>query len=73
MKPARRRKAQVVEAYPVDEDSPSYRSMGFVPAFERRGFVEAGQAGSRPHVMRLRLRSLGSAPGRSRSRKGSRP
>lgn len=47
--------ATVVEAYPVDEESPSYRFMGFVPLFEEYGFVEVGRAGSRRHVMRLRL------------------
>lgn len=52
---ARRRKARLVEAYPVDEDSPSYRCMGFVPVFAGHGFREAGRAGSRRHVMRLKL------------------
>ena len=47
--------ATVVEAYPVDPDSPSYRFMGFVPAFARLGFEPAGMAGSRRHVMRLPL------------------
>ena len=52
---ARSRGATVVEAYPVDPDSPSYRFMGFVPLFEDAGFREVGTAGSRRHVMRLRL------------------
>src|SRR5690606_24436720 len=52
---ARRAGAAAVEAYPVDPDSPSYRYMGFVPAFRRIGFVEIGMAGSRRHVMRLQL------------------
>ena len=52
---ARRRKADVLEAYPVDPDSPSYRHMGFVPAFERAGFVEDGREGTRRHVMHLPL------------------
>jgi GNAT superfamily N-acetyltransferase len=47
--------ATAVEAYPVDPDSPSYRYMGFVPAFRRAGFVEIGRAGTRRHVMRLLL------------------
>lgn len=47
--------ATVVEAYPVDPDSPSYRFMGFVQTFARAGFTEIGRAGSRRHVMRLRL------------------
>ncbi|GLQ54215.1 GNAT family N-acetyltransferase [Devosia nitrariae] len=47
--------ATVLEAYPVDPDSPSYRFMGFVPAFEAAGFAHAGMAGTRRHVMRLAL------------------
>ena len=47
--------AKVVEAYPVDPDSPSYRFMGFVGAFEKAGFREVGRAGSRRHVMRLEI------------------
>lgn len=42
----------VLEAYPVAPDSPSYRYMGFVPAFERHGFVHLGKEGSRRNVMR---------------------
>jgi GNAT superfamily N-acetyltransferase len=52
---ARKRGGTVLEAYPVDPDSPSYRFMGFVPAFERLGFTAVGTAGSRRHVMRLAL------------------
>jgi GNAT superfamily N-acetyltransferase len=52
---ATKRGATVLEAYPVDPASPSYRFMGFVPAFERLGFKPAGNAGSRRHVMRLEL------------------
>lgn len=44
--------AQVVEAYPVDADSPSYRFMGFVRAFEEAGFHEVGRVGKRRHVVR---------------------
>ena len=54
---ARAQGATVVEAYPVDPDSPSYRFMGFVQAFARAGFTEIGRAGSRRHVMRLSLSS----------------
>jgi hypothetical protein len=50
---SRKRGATIIEAYPVDPDSPSYRFMGFVPQFKQFGFVEAGVAGSRRHVMRL--------------------
>jgi GNAT superfamily N-acetyltransferase len=52
---ARKRKAVALEAYPVDEDSPSYRFMGFVPLFAEQGFETIGRAGSRRHVMRLEL------------------
>jgi hypothetical protein len=45
----------VLDAYPVDHKSPSYRFMGFVPAFERLGFETVGKAGSRRNVMRLEL------------------
>lgn len=54
---AEARGARVVEAYPVERGSPSYRFMGFVPMFERAGFTEVGRAGLRRHVMRLPLRS----------------
>ena len=47
--------ADVIEAYPVDPDSPSYRFMGFVPLFEAAGFAHAGAAGTRRHGMRLYL------------------
>jgi GNAT superfamily N-acetyltransferase len=52
---AKKRGGTVLEAYPVDPKSPSYRFMGFVPAFERLGFEEIGKAGSRRHIMRLSL------------------
>jgi GNAT superfamily N-acetyltransferase len=52
---ARKQGATVLEAYPVDPDSPSYRFMGFVPMFEKARFVEIGTAGTRRHVMRLSL------------------
>ncbi len=44
--------ADVVEAYPVPSDAPSYRFMGFVEAFEAAGFEHHGMAGKRRHVMR---------------------
>ncbi|HWA19233.1 MAG TPA: GNAT family N-acetyltransferase [Devosia sp.] len=53
---ARKRGATAIEAYPVDPKSPSYRFMGFIPAFERLGFEEIGREGARRHVMRLALR-----------------
>jgi GNAT superfamily N-acetyltransferase len=53
---AKSRGADVVEAYPVDLDSPSYRFMGQRSAFLDAGFEETGMAGSRRHVMRLFVR-----------------
>ena len=50
---ARDRGAAVVEAYPVDPDSPSYLFMGFVGPFKSMGFREVRRAGIRRHVMRL--------------------
>ena len=50
---AKRNGAAMVEAYPVDADSPSYRFMGLVPAFESMGFADVGMAGRRRHVLRL--------------------
>jgi hypothetical protein len=47
--------ATTVEAYPVPDDAPSYRFMGFVSTFRGAGFREAGRAGVRRHVMRLGL------------------
>lgn len=52
---ARARGATVVEAYPVERDSPSYRFMGFVDTFVSAGFHEVGRAGERRHVMRLQI------------------
>lgn len=52
---AKKHKASLLEAYPVDPDSPSYRHMGFVPVFKEAGFKEDGMAGTRRHVMHLPL------------------
>jgi GNAT superfamily N-acetyltransferase len=52
---ARGKGAKVLEAYPVDPSSPSYRFMGFVGLFERAGFKTIARAGTRRHVMRLSL------------------
>ena len=52
---ARANGATTVEAYPVERDSPSYRFMGQRSTFLAAGFEETGMAGSRRHVMRLRL------------------
>lgn len=52
---ARNRKADIVEAYAVHPDSPSYRNMGFVSAYERAGFKTAGSLGTRRTVMRVAL------------------
>lgn len=49
--------ADIVEAYPVDPGSPSYRFMGFRPTFAAAGFQETGMVGTRRHAMRLLLTS----------------
>jgi len=51
---ARQNGADVVEAYPVDKSSPSYRHMGFTDGFECAGFVNVGKTGKRRYVMQLR-------------------
>jgi GNAT superfamily N-acetyltransferase len=48
--------ASIVEAYPVDPDSPSYRFLGFVSTFEKAGFCEVGRAGTGRHVLQLHLK-----------------
>ena len=50
---AQRRGAEVIESYPVDHDSPSYRFMGFVSMFAGAGFVQVGHEGKRRKVMRI--------------------
>lgn len=52
---SRKKGAKVLEAYPVDPDSPSYTYMGFVEQFEKRGFDFIGHVGKRRHVCRLKL------------------
>ncbi len=52
---ARANGATIVEAYPVDPDSPSFRFMGFVPVFASAGFADLGMTGTRRHIMRLTL------------------
>jgi GNAT superfamily N-acetyltransferase len=47
--------AEYLEAYPVNQDSPSYRFMGFVSLFEKAGFTHVKMAGTRRHVMILKL------------------
>lgn len=56
IKTARKHGAKILEANPVDPDSPSYRFMGLVENFEKAGFTETGRAGKRRHVMHLTLR-----------------
>lgn len=50
---ARSRGAGVVEAYPVDPESPSYHFMGVLPLFEKLGFQTVGRTGTRRHIVRL--------------------
>lgn len=54
---ARECKADIVEAYAVDPESPSYRNMGFIPAYEKAGFEKIEKFGARRTVMRLALQS----------------
>jgi hypothetical protein len=58
--------ATIVEAYPIDAASPSYRFMGFVDAFASAGFQEVGRAGQRRHVMPLVLSDSAHQEGASR-------
>ena len=48
--------ADVIEGYPVDADSPSYKFMGLVGTFAGAGFEEFGRIGLRRHAMRRWLR-----------------
>ena len=48
--------ASIVEAYPVDPDSPSYRFMGLKPVFAAAGFAPVAEAGHRRTVMRLEIK-----------------
>lgn len=52
---AKKHGARIVEGYPVDPASPSYRHMGFVSLFEAAGFQQVGREGSRRHVVQLAL------------------
>ncbi len=52
---ARENGAEVIEAYPVPPDGPSYRFCGFIPVFAAHGFSEVGRAGLRRQVMRRTL------------------
>jgi GNAT superfamily N-acetyltransferase len=49
---AARHGATVLEGYPVDPKSPSYRFGGFVPGFEQAGYTAVGRKGARRHVVR---------------------
>lgn len=55
VKYAKKRKADIVEAYAVHPDSPSYRNMGFISAYEKAGFETIERLGTRRTVMRLAL------------------
>jgi GNAT superfamily N-acetyltransferase len=52
VKLAFKRGAKAIEGYPVARTSPSYRYMGFLPLFKKRGFRQTGRAGSRRHIVR---------------------
>jgi GNAT superfamily N-acetyltransferase len=47
--------ATLLEAYPVDPNSPSYRFGGYVPAFEQAGYTPVGRKGARRHIVRKTL------------------
>ncbi len=49
---AARNGATMLEGYPVDPDSPSYRFGGYVSAFEQAGYALVGRRGERRHVVR---------------------
>lgn len=49
---ARAHGAHIVEAYPVEPNSPSYRFSGFTELFEECGFKEIGTIGTRRKVFR---------------------
>jgi GNAT superfamily N-acetyltransferase len=55
VKHAKKRGATMIEAYPVDPDSPSYRFMGFIDTFTAAGFEDVGRAGRRRHILRRRV------------------
>jgi GNAT superfamily N-acetyltransferase len=50
--------ATVLEAYPVDPDSPSYRFGGFLPTFEELGYKSVGGKGSRRYVVRKSIKGI---------------
>ena len=56
---ARRGGATILEAYPVEPASPSYRFMGLVDTFQKAGYREVGRAGTRRRVMRKSLAGAG--------------
>ena len=51
--------ATLLEGYPVDQNSPSYRFGGFLPAFEQAGYLLVGHKGARRHVVRKVLTEAG--------------
>jgi GNAT superfamily N-acetyltransferase len=52
---AARNGATMLEGYPVDPDSPSYRFGGHVSAFEQAGYAMVGRKGERRHIVRKML------------------
>ncbi len=49
--------ANIVEAYPVDQNSPSYRFSGFVELYETQGFKKVGTIGTRRNIFRKNLQA----------------
>jgi GNAT superfamily N-acetyltransferase len=54
---ARVQGANIVEAYPVEPNSPSYRFSGFIALFEQYGFKKVGTIGTRRNVFRKKLQA----------------
>jgi hypothetical protein len=52
---AARNGSTILEAYPVDRDSPSYRFGGYVSAFEQAGYALVSRKGARRHIVRKTL------------------
>jgi GNAT superfamily N-acetyltransferase len=47
--------AKIVEGYPVDQESPSFRFMGFISMYQEADFHEVARVGKRRHVVRRDL------------------
>jgi hypothetical protein len=52
---AKQNGAKYIEAYPVENDSPSYKFMGYIKQFEKAGFKYIKEEGKRRNVMIFEL------------------